>query len=115
MMPEAAHLFIVVPRQHVGEMAHAETHFRAEGGGKKLARDLRRIHRLRRLETIVAIATSLRRVLAEVPEQHRAPAARGLDQSGERIQPLALDRTAFGLDLLLDALAGQREVLRGPE
>src|SRR5438270_6669200 len=115
MMSEAAHLLIVVPREHIGEMADAEAHFGAEGGREKLARDLRRIDRLRRLETIVAIAAMLRRVFAEVPEQDRAPAAGSLDQRRERIQPLALGGAAVGFHLLLNALPGAGEVLRGPE
>src|SRR5439155_21729785 len=94
MMPEVAHLLIVVAREHIGEMADAEAHLGAEGRGEELARDLRRIDRLRRLETIVAIAASLRRIFAEVTEQDRAPAAGRLHQRRKRIEPLALDGAA---------------------
>src|SRR5438270_7165943 len=114
-MAEAAHLFGVVAGQHVGEVAAAEAHLRAEGGGEELPRDLGHIDGGGRLEAIVAIAASLRRVFAEVSKQDGAPAAGRLDQCGERIEALALRRAALGLDLLLYPLAGTGKVLRSPE
>src|SRR5437763_9570227 len=98
MVTKATHLLIVVLLEHIGEMADTEAHLGAKGGGEELARNLRRIDRLRRLETIVAIAASLRRIFAEVTEQDRAAAAGRLDQRRERVQPFSLGRTAFGLD-----------------
>src|SRR3546814_12768839 len=45
-----------------------------------------------RSEAIVAIAAGRRRGLAEMPEQDRAAAPRGLDQGAQRRQPRALAR-----------------------
>ena len=48
-------------------------------------------------------------------QQDRAAAARGLDQGGERVQPLALAGAAALLDLGLDPPAGAGEILGAPE
>ena len=84
----------------------AESNFCAVGG---------RVDRLRRLQAIVAIAAALGRILAEMAEQDRAAAAGGLDQGGERVQPLALARLARRLDLGRDPPPGAREILGAPE
>ena len=114
-MAEAAHLLGVVSGKNIGKVANAETHLGSKGGGKQLARDLGRIDGCRRFEAIVAIAAMLGRVLAEVAQQHCSPTARSLHERRERVQPFALPCAALGLDLLLDALTGEREVLRRPE
>jgi hypothetical protein len=78
-------------------------------------RDFGRVDRLGRVEAIVAIAASCRRILAEMAKQDRSPAAGGLDEDRERIEPIALASTAIRFDLLLDAAAGSREILGSPE
>ena len=95
-------------------MADAEAHLGAEGGRQQFARDLGRVDRRRRLEAIVAIAAALRRVLAEMAKQHRAAAAGGLDQRGQRVEPLALGRAALGLDLGARSAGGPARSPRRP-
>src|SRR5688500_19717947 len=105
----------VVAAEHRGEMRDSEPHVGAESGRQKLARDLGRVDRLRRLEAIVAIAAARRRILAEVAQQDRPAASARLDEHRQRDQALALACPAPGLDLLLDPLAGTGELQRRPE
>src|SRR5215218_51933 len=114
-MAEAAHFLVIVAGKHVGEMRDAETHFRPERSRQQFARDFRRIDRRRRLEAIVAIAALLRRILPEVAEEDRAATAGGLDEGGQRVEPLALIRAPRGLYLGLDPLTCAGEILRAPE
>ena len=96
-------------------MRDSKTHLGPERGGQDFARHLGGVDGLRRVEAIVAIAALFGRALAEVAEQDGAPAGRGFDQAGKRVQTLALALAPPGLDLGLDAAAGEREILGGPE
>src|SRR3954468_9845343 len=114
-MPEAADLLGVVAGEHVGQMTDAEAHLSAECRRKQLARNLGRVDRRWRIETIVAIAASFGRVLAEVMQQDGAAASRCFDEGSKRVEALALGRAALGFDLLLNALSRSGEILRRPE
>src|SRR3546814_14158490 len=69
------------------------TLFRSE-----FSRRLGRVDRGGRIEAIVAIAAGRRRGLAEMPEQDRAAAPRGLDHGARRRPPRAPARPPLGLD-----------------
>src|SRR5438128_4380080 len=114
-MPEAADSLVVIAGEYVSEVADAEAHFGAKRGREELARDFGRVDRRRRLEAIVAVSTPFGRDFAEVLQQDRAAAGRRLDEHRQCIEPLALGRPAFGIDLLLDPLPCSGEVLRRPE
>ena len=114
-MTKAPDLLVVVPRQHVGEMRDPEAHLGAERGGQQLAGDVSDVSRRWRLKTVVAIATTLRRLFAEVAKQYGSAAFGCLDQCGKRIQALALAGAPIGLDFGFDPPPGAREVFRRPE
>ena len=115
LMPEIQHLVGLAPGQHVGEMADAEAHLGAEGGGEQFPRDDARVERGRRAQAIVAIAAGRGRILAEMPEQDRAAAGRGLDQGRQRVQPLPLAGAAALFHLGLDPPPRAGEILGAPE
>src|SRR3546814_2638203 len=66
--------------QYAFDIADAEHLPGAEYRGEEFSRRLGRVDRGGRIEAIVAIAAGRRRGLAEMPEQDRAAAPRGLDQ-----------------------------------
>ena len=70
------------------QVAEAEALLGAIRRGEQLARELGGVDRARRLEAVVAIAAALGRILAEMPQQDRPAAAGGLDQRGQRVEPL---------------------------
>src|SRR3546814_4064877 len=84
--------------QYAFDIADAEHLPGAEYRGEEFSRRLGRVDRGGRIEAIVAIAAGRRRGLAEMPEQDRAAAPRGLDQGAQRRQPRALARLPLGLD-----------------
>ena len=92
-MAEVQHLVGLAPGEHVGEMADAEAHLGAEGGGEQF---LRRGRWRRSLaggsRQLSQLPQARGRLLAEMAEQDRAAAAGGLDEAGERVEPLALAR-----------------------
>ena len=114
-MAEADHLLGLAAGEHVGEMADPEAHLGAEGGGEQFARRLGGVDRHRRRQAIVAIAAAFGRILAEMAEQQGAAAAGGLDEGGERVEPLALAGAARLGDFGLDPVARPREILGAPE
>src|SRR4051812_25602399 len=99
-MAEAADLLRIVPGEHVGQMCDSEAHLGAERRRQQFACNLGRVDSRRRIEAIVAIAASLRGILAEMAQQDRAAARRRLNEGGKRVEPLALGRAALRLDLL---------------
>src|SRR5690606_34216681 len=68
----------------------------------------------RSFETVVAVAASLGRTLAEVPQQHRAAAPRRLDQHRQRIEAGALAGLPALVDLT-DPLPSLGEVAGSPQ
>src|SRR3546814_3904690 len=66
--------------QYAFDIADAEHLPGAEYRGEEFSRRLGRVDRGGRIEAIVAIAAGRRRGLADMPEQDRAAAPRGLDQ-----------------------------------
>src|SRR3546814_11900532 len=75
---------------------------------------IRQPPRSTRTDTLFPYTTLFRSGLAEMPEQERAAAPRGLDQGAQRRQPRALARLPLGLDLA-HPLARLGEILRAPE
>ena len=88
--------FSLSPPASTSEMPDAEPLFGPIRRRQQFARDLGHIGRPRRLEAIVAIAAGLRRVLAEMPQQHRAAAPGGFHHPCERVEPVALCAAAIG-------------------
>src|SRR5688572_30785465 len=115
MMPELTDLLIVVADKHRGEVRHAKAHFGAEQRREEYMRDFGDVDGRWGIEEIVAIAALFGRDLAEVAQQDRSAAGRGLDEAGERVQPLALEGTAVGLDLGFDPPPSAREIVGAPE
>ena len=98
------------PREHLLEMADAETHLGAEGGGEQLARGLGGVDR----------RSASSRQLSQLPQfsggsspkwrsriARRQPAVS--TKLGKRVQPLALACPPIRLDLGLDPAAGAGE------
>ena len=114
-MTEAVDLVGLLAGEDIRKVPDAEPHLGPERRRQELACRLRGVDRGRRVEAIVAIAAMLGRIFPEMAKQDRAPAQRRFDQRRQRVQPLALGGPAVGLDLLLDPLAGPREILRRPQ
>src|SRR5206468_5287448 len=104
MMSETQHLFVLITREHVGEVADTKAHFGSERCRQQLACDLSHIDCRRWIKTIVAIAAPLGWILAEVTQENSAAAARRLDESRERIEPLSLSCAPLRLNLRFYAL-----------
>src|SRR5690606_31616621 len=81
---------------------------------QQFARQLGGVDHARSFETVVAVAASLGRILAEVPQQHRAAAPRRLDQHRQRVEAGALAGLPALVDLT-DSLPSLGEVAGGPQ
>jgi hypothetical protein len=72
------HAIVCAPHQHIDEIGGAETLPGAVHRGQRLLRQHGAVHRLRRADAVIAIATRLRLPLAEIGEQRLPAAARQL-------------------------------------
>src|SRR5579885_3436525 len=91
VMTELPHTLRKLAAQHVDEMGDAEALPGAEDGRERLLRRDEPVPNARGTETIVAIPARRMVALAEISEQHLAPAGRGLAISQERVELVPLD------------------------
>ena len=113
-MPTPGHTVVGRAGQHFLDMAEPERLSGAIDRRQQLARQFGDVGHIGAMPAIVAIAASLGRGFAEMPQQHGAATARGFDQAGERVEPRSFARQAAFLDLA-QPRPGTGEILRAPQ
>ena len=104
-----------VAAQHVDDVADSEPLAGAHNRGERLLRVDGRVVELRRVEAHVAVAAVALERLAEVAEQHAAPARGRLGEGDHRLELVQLDADLLGVAAVLDERARRHHVLQAEE
>ena len=111
VVAQRAHALGVGAEQHVDDMRRAEALARAVDRRERLAHGLGRVAAARGLEADVAVPAGLGQALAEMGQQHLAPAGRGLREADQRVELRVLDALLHIARVgLVDEAAQERHV-----
>src|SRR5690554_5866094 len=114
VMPTLQNPLVGRARQNFLQVPEAEALAGAIDRAQQLAGKFGGVDHAGSFETVVAVAASLWRILAEVPQQYRSPASRCLDQHRQRIEAGPLARLPALVDLA-EPLPRLGEVAGGPQ